>query len=155
MKSLGRNAAGDTIVEVLIAVAIVSMVLAGAFTVVGRSSQNARQTEEHNEVLKSLEGQLEQVKSLSKNPATSNAVFTAASAFCVSGNALVPLAPAAGTLPAPYASYPAACKFTSADGGYSYYVGIVRNGNTFTANAVWDGARGTKDNVNLIYKLYP
>jgi prepilin-type N-terminal cleavage/methylation domain-containing protein len=55
---------GDTIVEVLIAIAIVSSVLAGAFTVSQKSTLAVRDSQERGEVLQILQGQVEQVRAL-------------------------------------------------------------------------------------------
>jgi hypothetical protein len=66
MSKLHRNSAGDTIVEVLIAVAVVSLVLGAAFAVVNRTLHNAQQAREHTEALNLLQGQLERVKSTIK-----------------------------------------------------------------------------------------
>ena len=53
---------GDTIVEVLIALAIISSVLAGAFFVTNRSAQNVLNTEEHARATQLLQGQIEQIR---------------------------------------------------------------------------------------------
>ncbi len=53
---------GDTIVEVLIAIAIVSLTLTGAYTSVNRSSNATRTAQERGEALKWAETQVEQIK---------------------------------------------------------------------------------------------
>jgi type II secretory pathway pseudopilin PulG len=55
--------AGDTIVEVVIAVAIISTVLAGAFTVSNRSTVTVQDSEEHAQALQLLQGQVELLRS--------------------------------------------------------------------------------------------
>lgn len=57
-----RNQQGDTIVEVLIAIAIVSLTLAGAYASVNRSSNATRTAQERGEALKWAETQVEQIK---------------------------------------------------------------------------------------------
>jgi Tfp pilus assembly protein PilV len=59
MKKFQISQAGDTIVEVVIAVAIVSTILAGAFTVTNRSTIAVRDSEEHAQALQLLQGQVE------------------------------------------------------------------------------------------------
>jgi len=54
-----RHQAGDTIVEVMIAVAVVSTLLAGAFIVTNRNTQAVRDSEEHAQALQLLQGQVE------------------------------------------------------------------------------------------------
>lgn len=59
-----RRERGDTIVEVLIAVAIVSLVLAGAYVSTNRSLLATRAAQERVSALKLAESQMEQIKSL-------------------------------------------------------------------------------------------
>lgn len=54
---------GDTIVEVLIAMAVLSMVLGGAYVASNRSLAVSQQNQERAEALKLVEGQMEQLKS--------------------------------------------------------------------------------------------
>jgi Tfp pilus assembly protein PilV len=149
MSKLHRNSAGDTIVEVLIAVAVVSLVLGAAFAVVNRTLHNAQQAREHTEALNLLQGQLERVKALSKIPG--NTVFTGSAVFCVSSTDV--FTPIAGAV-LPAASYPAACTSNAVNGGYN--LGVIRGANnTFTAKANWTGPTGGAEEVSLIYRIYP
>ncbi|MCA9325635.1 hypothetical protein KDA23_06270 [Candidatus Saccharibacteria bacterium] len=50
---------GDTIVEVLISLLIISSILAGAFVLSRTSSRNVRDSEEHSQALGLLQGQVE------------------------------------------------------------------------------------------------
>lgn len=54
-----RKQAGDTIVEVVIAIAVVSTILVGAFVVTNRSTRAVRDSEEHAQALQYLQGQVE------------------------------------------------------------------------------------------------
>lgn len=54
-----RKQAGDTIVEVLIAIAVVSLVLGGAYAIASRSLANSRQAQEHGEALQLANAQIE------------------------------------------------------------------------------------------------
>ncbi len=53
---------GDTIVEVLIVIAVVGLILAGAFVSSNRSTQVTRTAQERGEALKVAETQLERIK---------------------------------------------------------------------------------------------
>lgn len=147
------NSAGDTIVEVLMAIAVLSVVLGGAYASIQRSFINSRRAQERSEAIKHVETQLEQLKGLSKNP--SNNVFTTSTPFCASSSGIVAWA---GTLPALDAHdssfYPAACRINTIPDGYS--MSIVRNGNDFIARARWINANGTgNEEVRIIYRIYP
>lgn len=80
--------AGDTIVEVLFAVAVVGLTIASAYGIASLSLQNARQAQERGEALKIAEGQIEAIRAIaSNNSATDDGqIFRASSnAFCLNG----------------------------------------------------------------------
>ena len=55
---------GDTIVEVLIAISVMSLLIGGAFVLTNRSLQGTRAAQERLNALKLVESQLEQLKKL-------------------------------------------------------------------------------------------
>jgi Tfp pilus assembly protein PilV len=63
-----RNEAGDTIVEVLIAIAIVSLTLTAAYTTSSRNSQTLQDSQEHSQALQLVQGQLELLRAYLSNP---------------------------------------------------------------------------------------
>ena len=77
---------GDTIVEVLISILIVSVVLSGAYVTVSKSSVGVRNSQEHGEALKLAEGQVEEIRQDAAK-ATSSSVFgpSLPSSFCMAG----------------------------------------------------------------------
>ena len=133
------NQTGDTIVEVLIAVVIVSVVLTGAFVSSNHNIKAIRQAQEHTEALKYAESQLEQLQSASANPAT-NIFSIAAPTFCMS----------AGSPNATAGS----CSITN---GITYTVEDSRTGSgpyDFTSTVTWASVDGSgTDRVSLTYKL--
>lgn len=62
---LRLNQTGDTIVEVLLAIAIVSAVLGASFTAINQSTQVNRQAQERSYALELAESQLELLASIS------------------------------------------------------------------------------------------
>lgn len=72
---------GDTIVEVLIAITVVSVILSGAYTVSNHSFRNTEQAQEHSEVLKLIQGQLERIKIISTG-SNANTLFSSPT-FCI------------------------------------------------------------------------
>ncbi len=58
---------GDTIIEVLFAIAVLSVTIVGAYGVASRSLQAARQAQERGEALKIAEGQLETIKAITSS----------------------------------------------------------------------------------------
>src|SRR5487761_1385964 len=74
--------AGDTIVEVLIAMAVISLVLAGAFLTTRNSQTGVLNSQEHAAALKLIESQLEQLRSVASANPPNLGVFTT-SKFCM------------------------------------------------------------------------
>lgn len=143
---------GDTIVEVLIAVAVISMILGGAFVVTNRNFLNTRDAQERGNALKLVEGQVEQLKGLVATD--SDLIFGASvpSPFCiVPGNNVTP--------PSVTDAGNAACHVNSAGVPTgvepTYNLSIVRTGNTFTVMNQWTHVRGDITNqVSMKYRLY-
>jgi type II secretory pathway pseudopilin PulG len=134
--ALKRAQSGDTIVEVLVAMAVVSSVIGGAFVVASRSTNNIRQSQEHTEVQKMIESQVEQLKSAAKDP---NSPVFVSNNFCLSGGSVRP-----DTDPS--------CTQSAYSAGVR--TSIVRNGALYSITATWDGPSGTDEQVNIVYKLY-
>ncbi len=70
----GHLQSGDTIVEVIIAIAVIAAVLTGAFVVSSHSITSVRDSEEHSEVLQQLQGQVELLRAAANIPGFFNTV---------------------------------------------------------------------------------
>jgi Tfp pilus assembly protein PilV len=132
-----KNQTGDTIVEVMIAILVVSAVLGGAYVTSNHSLKNTRQAQEHAVALKYAESQLEQIKSL-----PTATILSLPGSFCMDGNgAVAPSAPC-----------------TQTDGiDYTVTVTKVASGASFifTAGVTWPSIISGSDQVSLIYKVSP
>jgi type II secretory pathway pseudopilin PulG len=141
-----HSEAGDTIVEVLISIAVVSVVLAGAFVVTNRSLQATRSSQERSIALKLAESQLEQIKGLSvSNPGI---IFNAStlSPFCIVANVPVPASNAGCATDAsgaPNSTEPV------------FRMTIIRTGNLFSLTENWQDVNGRNaDKIQLKYRVY-
>ena len=135
------NNKGDTIVEVLLAIVVISSVLSGAYLTSRRSLGNSRQAQERGEALKYVEAQIEQIKS---NP--SPAISEGLTPFCYATDGSSP----AGT-PITDLSH---CKPGTIPGGYNLSINQQATQGLFNVTATWDNALGTgKDNVKISYKI--
>lgn len=137
---------GDTVVEVLMAIAVVSLILGGAYVTANRSLQNTRDAEERSNALKMAEAQTEQLRHLaSTNPSVIFGAGVPAS-FCISGTATVD-------------SSTALC-LVNGSGALTttppaYRIAITRSGNTFTITSTWIKVGGDQQNsVQLKYRVY-
>lgn len=140
------NSRGDTIVEVLISIAVVSAVLGGAYAVVNRTTQNSQQSKEHSQALKVAETQIEQLRSLSLLPGDDR------NQFCIRGGLARNITDSSITAsPLEDKSKYTDCKFSDGSVVDRFYVTITKNGKAYKVTVWWDGATGNKDVVELAY----
>lgn len=128
------NQSGDTIVEVLIAIAVSSAVLGSSYAIVSRTIKSQQQTSEHTDALNLAESQLELLRQRVK------AGGTTSSDFCFRPT---------GTYQSPSS---AACKLAAPNDRYQPR--ITKSGDTFKIAVSWDGTHGGTDNIELLYKAY-
>lgn len=146
------NQAGDTIVEVLIAIAVVSMVLGGAYVTTNKSLQGTRAAEERGNAIKLSESQLEQLKAMLANATDAASIEGKASDFCIIQNAGLYALPNAGTT---------ACRLsvagvTKASGEPAFNVTIHKqSADVYKVTTRWNSILNPgQDNVQLTYRVY-
>lgn len=138
---------GDTIVEVLISIAVISMVLGGAFVTSHKSLQNTRDAGERSSALKLAESQLEQIKYLSANQPDVLFGTSVPVSYCLVSNVA-------------YVSSGAQCRVNSGGSPTTaepvYNLAVTRSVNTFTVRATWQGTGGSPsaNAVELRYRAY-
>lgn len=156
MRRLSRKEAGDTIIEVLIATAVVGTVVGSSLSVINHILNNAQQAKEHEEALELIEGQVEvlRVVAIHPNPNPILNIFSHNGPFCLKNDGSL-IAISDSNLPA--STYPAGCKF-GVDADSRYNLGLIQRtsgSNTFYAYANWEGPSGGQEQVNVIYRVYP
>jgi len=148
---------GDTLVEVLISMLVVSMILTGAYVTTNRSSIAVRDSQEHAEALKLVQGQLEQVRYNATQASAEVFTQSSAASFCMVSGAVV-----SATI------QPGAAKCTQDGGGNpttaqpAYKMTIKRADcslaagcNQFTIQATWESVTGRGNaNEQIVYRLY-
>lgn len=155
------NQIGDTIIEVLVALAIISLVLVGAYVVSSNSERAVRDSQEHAEASKLLQGQIELIKGLAKSGTVN--VFNSTYIFCVlqdGSDVSTSITTDATGRPAPTADtyspnlYAPGCK--SVGPSKLYNIAISYNGSThdFYLTARWDRIGGGVNQVDLTYRAY-
>lgn len=124
------NNRGDTILEVLIAILIVSSILGAAYASTSRSLQVTRTAQERGEALKIAESQLEQIKTATDR---SSPDVIAPDNFCIAGGVVT-----------------AAC----ANGLYTTVVNHVAGSHDFVVKVTWEKLGGGPDNeLELDYRV--
>ncbi len=162
LKRLTQN--GDTIVEVLMAVIVVSSVLTAGYGIALKSLQSIRTEQERTYALKLAEGQLENLKAAAiKDPAA----LATGSNYCVNNSGgTFTFSPIGGGSPdadmtkdTP-SNYGSACTKDPNGGDCSsvcYMYGVIPSpgSHNYTASVRWDGPNGNRQQVQLAYRMYP
>lgn len=137
---------GDTIVEVLIAIGVVSLILAGAFVTTNRNLLQTRSAQERGNAQKLVESQIEQIKNAAATDSETIFGTTVPASFCISSSGAV------------VASSNASCAVNAAGQATSaepvYHLSVTRSGNTFTVQNTWSSISGGSNNVEMKYRLY-
>jgi len=151
---------GDTIVEVLIVLAVLGMALSISYATADRSLLNMRQAEENSQAAEYLQSQVEILRSMASNAETINGspnpnyIFKsdASSIFCVyydTGTNAYTVVNESVSNPDPNCQY----------GNIPYTITITfshANYDTFSLNATWPDVLGPDtDSVALSYRLHP
>ena len=128
-----RKQAGDTIVEVLIASAIVGLILTGAFAIANASLRQIRMSQERSEAHRIAASQIELVKQL----VDSGYSIPGGDGCARDGGASIT-----------YGS--SGCKFGTDD---RYTATVTNNGNrSYSVKVKWDNVAGREDQVIIDYR---
>ncbi len=148
------NQRGDTIVEVLISIAIISLILGGAYVTTNNSLHAERGSQERTNATKLVESQIEAMKNVALN--NPDALFkTAPSTFCVTPGQVVVLSLSTNNT----------CKFSASGVNNNnkepnYYISASltkSNGiNTITIKNTWAAIEkgATTDSIQMSYRMY-
>jgi type II secretory pathway pseudopilin PulG len=146
MRLTKLNSAGDTIIEVMIVLAVLGLSIGIAYATANRSLLNARQAQESAEASSLAQGQVEQIRA--NSPDTSSPIY-GGDPFCFDGNTFTNIT----------TSPPDSCKGAS---GYNdrYDTKITRDAAspnyTYTVTVTWDDVLGEgTDSSTLIYRVHP
>jgi prepilin-type N-terminal cleavage/methylation domain-containing protein len=139
---------GDTIVEVLIVIAVISLVLGGAYVTTNKSLLATRSAQERGNALKLAETQIEQIKGLTATNPTVLYGPSAPSPFCISKATNLPVS----------ASNAACMVGLSGDPTTSvplFRLSVTRNNNDFVLTETWTDVSGrVTDSLQLRYRVY-
>lgn len=150
---LKRQQAGDTIIEVMVVLAVLGSAIGIAYSTANRSLLNARQAQESSRATVIAQAQIEQLRALSSvtdhtNP---NYIYISPLPFCMDGSGhVVPfIAPS---------TYPLTCQYDKTP-DFEYDVKIVYSNvlgdDKFTVTVLYDDVLGQgRDSVTLIYRAH-
>lgn len=139
---------GDTIIEVMVVLAVLGLALSISYATASRSLTQARQAQENTEATTLAQTQIEQLRGNYQVTIDSSNYIYANPYFCLNNGVRTNLI---GTDVKDYASYPPACKFHDD----RYHVAIKYDSpSTFTVTVVWDDLSGNdQSRVTLSYRL--
>lgn len=154
------NNTGDTIVEVLIAVAVLSLVLTSSFALANRSALMTRQAAERGEASKVAQTEIEQFKSAITNSAITLPNPDSLSCYDSTNSTFVDAKILKSDVDTKYndSVVPNQCKH-GVDNRYKAF--IYRNpapdsSNTYTVYVRWDSVRGSGvEKLDLVHRIYP
>lgn len=149
---------GDTIVEVLIAILVMSVILTGAFVSARRSQAGIRQSQERVEALKVAEAQLERIRYKART-GTGAELYTAPHTFCVDiamfKHTVTGVQPLQSDSFSP-SVYPIGCQAEPSGVQFYSHVTLDTATNTFTSITRWDGFGNIgKQEVRLSVRIDP
>lgn len=150
----GLSQRGDTIVEVLIAIAVAGAVIGGAYSLVNATTKNNLAAQERSAATKVAESQVEMLRAYvgtgKSLPLTGN--------FCMyETSGVVAVATFTEALPSVNNSgYPPDCLVDYGNATDRYVAGIARGDDSaFIVYVNWDSPNNTRAQVSLAYKVYP
>ena len=142
---------GDTIIEVMIVLAVLGLAISICYATANRSLLNTRQAQENSEATELLQEQIEALRTIACGNGVSGCVqdprLTQPAPYCLiqSGNTYVYN---------PYTSDPNNSCNKMGSVPYRIQINFTSNPNTFTAKAEWDSIQGSgTDSVSLSYRL--
>lgn len=141
---------GDTIVEVLVSIAVVSMVLGGAYVTTNKSLLATRGAEERGNAVKLVESQLELLKTMVATPEGRAVLQGSPANFCITSPTATA---AAGTN---------ACKFDAKGSGnnttepvYAIAIDFDSSNDIYTIKNEWNSIEeADKAEVEMAYRIY-
>lgn len=149
---------GDTLVEVLIALAVIVLVIAGAYNSATRSLRVTRQAQERVEAVKLAENQIEQLKSLALFAIVPSQNIFIPTPYCIV-DATNTVATLSGT-PDPdlfmdtLADPPYSSNCRRSNNRFHVYIEYVAADNLFTVRVRWERLGGGRDQVVMVYRAY-
>lgn len=145
-----KNQRGDTIVEVLIAIGIVSLVLTTAYNMSNRNRQTMQNTREQTQAQKLVEGQIELLREQENPSNMSNKCFVRIAGEGGDTEDLEPRSTSDNQCLVDANGYQAASDYSGAK--YSLSINYSSS-NVYTIKATWDKLGGGTGNVTMYYSL--
>jgi prepilin-type N-terminal cleavage/methylation domain-containing protein len=158
------NQAGDTIIEVMVVLAVLGLAIGISYATANRSLLAARGAQENSEATQLVQSQVEYLRAYARiDPSdTSHYIFTPNRVFCFDPNGNIDATFTGTAVDNPPANYPTSGACLQ---GTRYYLSISYDDgssspggakDTFTVKAYWEDVQGQgNDSVTLVYRIHP
>jgi len=143
------NTKGDTIVEIMVVLAILGLAISISYATANASISDSRQAYEASTAAVVVQSQVEALRALTGYQASdpSHYIFGSTLPFCISGGSIVYLPSTSCTIGIYTPSNPYNVTIVGPGGG---------TGGTFTITATWQDVEGQgTDSDQIVYRLYP
>lgn len=147
MWCLRKNQKGETIVEVLVALAALGIVLGSCAVIVSRSSQSMQTTQERSMALGIAQGQIERIKQYVTQDPSQLATLEGHSTFCMSDGATNTVQTASAACVRAPGAQDYQIRNTVAATAFSGSYLVTSSVNFYTTS-------GAQTNVTLTYRIY-
>lgn len=156
---LFRNNRGDTIVEVMIAMAVTTAVLGAAYGAVNRATASIGLAQERSQALGIATAQVDSIKAIAGGD-NAAPLYANASYRCINDTGAIVTQTSVRAVDVPGTSdsrYDSNCKGIGAIGyrvAFNYTAAPDGAPGVFKVTVAWPGRTGNNDNVTLTYKAY-
>lgn len=151
-----KNSRGDTIIEVMIVLAVLGFAISIAYATANRSLLNARQAQENSEASRYVQSQIEGLISLAPSGTT---IYSQTSGFCIPDAKSPTIKIAAPLSPCTFGTIPYTVLIYNCDRSGSSLCSapnVASNSDSFVVQASWDDVIGQgTDYVTQVYRVHP
>lgn len=149
------NHAGDTIVEVLVVLAVLGLAIGISFATANRSLLATRAAQENSQATGYLQAQIEELRYLAPSASGQN-IFLQNEFFCINTTSNTVVTGFSGgfsqTALTNFSNYPNTCVRSF----YHIAIAYSTTGDTFTLTAYWNDVQGQgQDTATLSYRVHP
>lgn len=161
LRRLTADRSGDTIIEVMVVLAVLGLSIGLAYATANRSLLNARQAQEHSAAAGLVETQVENLRLLVGNSTTGNTdpttnIFLPTTPFCVlNPNAAAPIDTTVSDCSMPPVGYTVLIYNCDKQPAAAPCATAIPNSGTFAVQATWTDVLGQgTDSVTITYRLH-
>ena len=150
------NQAGETIVEVMMSIAMLSIAIVGSIVVARQSLLIGQAANERTQAVKIAETQVERLKAASLSSTVGTGVFGFTGSFCIREDLTLVTAPTSNQADCSNTYFPSSSLSVTIDYDATGPTGSPFDDDLFVISVSWDNVRGEgRDSIVIDYRLHP